>query len=678
MRLQPTRRTLVAGLVALTAAGCGGAPRTASLPAAKRGAVAAAEDGQNGSRVMQVLAHPDDDLYFMNPEVQQTIGANAQIVSVYLNCGETGGVNKVPGQPRPKPDLAAYAGSRRQGLRQAYALMATGNPEAPWRMEALALPDGTLIEVNTLDGHAGIQLVFLGVRQHSLPQYGRKRGLPHLWADPTMVTSTLVSTASPVRTSHQITRAGLIDALVHLLNRYRPTLVRTLDPDPDMQVHDARHRLHHDQPGYSDHPDHTAAALFTYAALARYEGPGGGRLHAVTAYRGYYNERWPDNLPTQLIRAKAQVLNAYGGTPGSCGFPAGCGDYDVGQNRSYRTGWLQRTTLRYPTAAPQVQQAPDGRLTAFAVLAGRAVMWRETGRGSGRWTNPTPLDGTGLLPGLRALLTPDGRWQLFAERIAALGPTARDNRRELVMTEQPRPGGAFAAWSSLGTPDHDPDHGRRVGGPVAVRTTDGTTWLFARNWAKSVAVRQRHPDGHWDDWTHLEAAEVQEGLSAVTDTQGRVHVFGTGHSTVHHWQQERAGGPFFLRRTGLPTPADPPTALARPDGSVLLAYRAAKSARPLVYRLPADGRTWRTEGLELAARGYGPLVLHPTRDGVLLAARNNDGTTSLATLGTPQAPRWRTLTGALTGTAALATDALQRPVLARLAPDATLKTALVQ
>ncbi|KUL38779.1 hypothetical protein ADL22_17285, partial [Streptomyces sp. NRRL F-4489] len=633
MRPQPTRRSLVAGLVALTAAGCSGAPWTASLPAG-RGGVAAADDGRNGSRVLQILAHPDDDLYFMNPEVQQTLGDNDQIVSVYVTCGETGGVNKVPGQPRPKPDLAAYAGARRQGLRQAYALMATGDPHARWDVAASTLPGGLTVEVDTLAGHPGVQLVFLGVRQHYGTGHGRKRGLRDLWADPAMATATLVSTGSPVRTAQPVTRAGLIDALTQLLQRYRPTLVRTMDPDPDMQVHDRLHRLHHDQRGYSDHPDHTATALFTFAALARYQGPGNGRLHAVTAYRGYYNERWPDALPDALVRAKADVLNAYGGAPGTCDFSAGCGDYDVGRDRSYRTGWLQRTTLRYPTAAPQAQPGPDGRLAAFAVLAGQAVSWQETARASGTWSAPKSLGGNGLLPGLRAVLTGDGRWQLFAARIAALGPAARENRREIVMTEQPRPGAAFAPWSSLGTPDRDPDRGRRVGGPVVARGGDGTTWLFARDWAKSPAARRRRADGGWDDWTALEAAEVQEGLSAATDSRGRVHLFGAGHTTVHHWQQDHPGGPFALRPTGLPTPADPPTALARPDGSILLAFRAAPSARPLLYRLDPDRGTWHDERPGLDARGYGVLALHPVRDGVLLAARDNSGTTAVATLTT--------------------------------------------
>ncbi|MFD9792513.1 PIG-L family deacetylase [Streptomyces sp. NPDC059070] len=671
----PARRALAVGLLALTAAISGCTPGPSSLAAApvnKRGTVQAAQDGASGVRVMQIVAHPDDDLYFMNPELQQSIDANDQLVSVYVTSGEAEGVNKVPGRKAPKPNVADYAGARRQGLRQAYALMATGDTKAPWTRQATALPDGTPVEVDALSNHPGIRLVFLGVAQHAaLPGRAANRDLQRLWNDPRILTRTLVGTGSPVQASHKVSRGGLIDALTYLLNSYRPTLVRTMDPDPDMQIRDAKHRAHHDQRGYSDHPDHTATALFTYAALQRYRAP-----HAVTAFRGYYNERWPQALPAQLVRHKADVLNAYGGSPKGCDAKlfGGCGDYDVGRDRSYGTGWLQRTSLRYPTAAPQLRQGPDGRLTAFAVLGGQAAMWQETARGSGQWTAPKLLPGTGLLPGLTASLTKDGRWQLFAERVVALGPGPGNNRREIVTTEQPRKGAQFRAWSSLGAPDRDPDHGRRVGGPVVTRGADGTTWLFVRNWAKAVSVRKQAPNGTWSDWTNLGGGEVQEGLSAVTDAKGAVHVFGAGHLTVHHWAQQGPNGPLVLVPTGLPAPADPPTALARPDGSLLLAYREARTARLLVRALPAGGGAWRDEHIDLGSRGYGPLALHSIPGGVLLAARNNDGGTSLATLGTGRAPQWSTVPGAVVGAASLATDAANRPVLARLAPDATLHT----
>lgn len=682
----PTRRSVVAGLLALAAAaGCTSGPDGRKPPEKKpgRASVPPVDDGTSGARIVQIVAHPDDDLYFMNPELQQSIGDNDQLVSIYLTSGESYGVNKVPGQkPPPKPDVPGYAGARRQGLRQAYSLMATGKELAPWTVGVKTLPDGTPVEVDTLTGHEAIRLVFLGVRQHAA--VGRHRGpsnrLPVLWSDPAVSTSTLISTGSPVTATHEVTRESLIANLAALLNEYKPTLVRTLDPDPDMQVHDAKNRRRHDQPGYSDHPDHTATALFAYAALERYEGPGEGRAYSVISYRGYYNERWPHQLPPQIERAKADVLNAYGGAPGHCGFPAGCGDYDLGRDRSYGTGWLQRTSQRQPTAAPRIQQAPDGRLTAFCVLGGQAAMWQESGPGSGTWGEPALLGGDGLLPGLSAVLTQDGRWQLYAQRIAGLGPKAEQNLRELVMAEQRQATGPFGAWSSLGNPEKDPERGRRMGAPVVTIAGDGAVHLFVRNWSRGVSTRRRGADGVWGGWRALAGGDVQEGLTVATDTKGRVHVLGAGHDTVRHWTHDQPDWDVVPVPTGLPAPSDPPTVLARPDGSLLLVFREPKTARPRLHRRAADARGatgWTDAKLDLVGRGYGPFILHPLLDGVLLAGRNNDGGTSLATIETGATPRWNSIEGAVVGQAALATDSANRPVLARLAPDATLATGAV-
>ncbi|MFD9792522.1 PIG-L family deacetylase [Streptomyces sp. NPDC059070] len=661
--------------------------------------------------MLQVVAHPDDDLYFMNPDLEQSLGAGDRLVSVYLNSGEKDGINKVPGQRRPpRPDEPGYAGARRQGLRHAYAFMVTGRKDARWRTEALALPGGLEAELNTLDGHDHVQLVFLGIQQ-----YGPDWVLPRLWADPEAVVRTRPSTGSPVTRSCAVRRAGLIDALAHLLDRYAPTLVRTMDPDPDQQPHDATdrrggaNRRHHDQPGYSDHPDHTAAALFTFAALERHRegsrqgqghghgqgpgqgpgsGPGQGRgpgqgqaqgrsapAWTVVPYRGYYNERWPQNLPAPLVRRKVAILNVYGGTPDSCGFAAGCGDYDVGHGHSLGTGWVQRTSPRIPQAAPRISTDAAGQLTAFGVLSGRAVMWRETTHGSGTWGAPTPVGGDGLLPGLTALLDKDGCWQLFAARITGLGPHPRDNRRDLACTGQTRPGGAFGPWASLGTPDPDAERGRRVGTPVVAEGHDGTLYLFARTWARGIATRVRRPGGTWSRWSVLDgsAPALQEGMTAVTDAGGRVHVFAASRTTLHHWAQRSPGSAFTETPTALPASADPPTALARPDGSILLASREPVTARPLLHRLDADG-SWHPQPPGLPGRGYGPLALLAVDKGVLLAGRNNEGTTSWSHLTETTRASWSTLPQRTLTVPTLARNTKGAPTLTTLAPHGALES----
>ncbi|WP_414169398.1 PIG-L family deacetylase [Streptoverticillium reticulum] len=705
----PSRRLVLSAMVALTAAGCtsghGKKPEAAKTEPAVRAKVTAGNDGTGGAVTMQIIAHPDDDLYFMNPDVRHSIDANHRVVSVYVTSGEADGLNKVPGKKeKPRPDYAGYAGSRQQGLRQAYALMAAGKPLAEWKRTVLDLPGGIQCEMDSLADHPGVTLVFLGVAQHTADQAdtgegpaGKNRAVPQddppgrkdtslsdLWSEPKAATRTRVSTGSTVRDARPVTRAGLIDALAGVLDRFKPTLVRTMDPDPDMQVHDHRHRQHHDQTGYSDHPDHTAVALFTYAALERYRGPGDGKHFTVTAYRGYYNERWPFNLPPGLVRGKADVLNAYGGDPSlGCGFAAGCGDYDVGRDRSYGTGWLQSTNVRYPGTTTWLQRGHDDRLTAFGVLDQQAAMWTETAPGSGRFGAPQLLGGGMLAPALAVSQTKDGRWQLFAERFAGLGADAQGNRREIVALEQESPGGRFGAWTSLGNPEEDPVRGRRVGAPVVARNEDGSVQVFVRTWAKGVSTKRQAPDGRWDEkWTDLHGDEVQEGLSAVTGTDGRIHVVGSGHDTVHHWVQERPGGDFALaaeRYGKLPVPADPPTLLPQPDGGLLLAFRQPKTAKPLAYRLEGkDGKDgqWKELALGLAARGYGVMAAaaDPAKaERALLVSRNNAGSLSASGFGQDARPKWATFGEQAVGAPSVAADAKGRLVVAALTPEGTLR-----
>ncbi|GAU70545.1 hypothetical protein SSP35_20_00410 [Streptomyces sp. NBRC 110611] len=682
----PGRRTVLGALFALAAAGCASnvpeQPRYAAAPAPRAG-TPAQRDGTSGATILQIVAHPDDDLYFMSPDLPQSVDANDRIVSVYLTSGEANGRNKVPGSDaKPEEDFAGYAGSRQQGLRQAYALMATGDGLARWNRTTLDLPGGLRAEADSLADHPGVTLVFLGLSQHTRDRTKRADvGLPVLWKNPEAVGRTRVATGSTVREERTVTRGTVIDALTALLDRFRPTLVRTLDPDPDMQVHDAEHRRHHDQTGYSDHPDHTAAALFTYAALERYRGPGAGRHYVVTAYRGYYTERWPFNLPADVVRAKAEVLNVYGGSPGfGCGFAAGCGDYDVGRDRSYTTGWLQSTTYRYPGTTTWLRRGPDDRLTAFGVLDQQAAMWTETAPGSGRWSGPRLLGGGPLVPHIAVSLTEDGRWQLFAERLSGLTAAPRGNRREIVALEQKSRGGAFGSWVSLGNPEADPVRGRRVGAPVVARNADGSAQVFVRNWAKGVSTARQTADGSWSAWTDLGGAEVQEGLSAVTGADGRVHVVGAGHRTVHHWAQDRPNGPLTrASATGLPTPVDPPVLVARPGGALLLMYRQQKAVEPVAYRLEGPDSTWKPLALPLAGRGHGPMAAAADpahRERAVLVSRDNTGAVSVSPLGPGATVRWSTLDGRIAGPPAIAADARGRLVVAALTPEGTLHSAV--
>ncbi|MFH9664700.1 PIG-L family deacetylase [Streptomyces globisporus] len=621
------RRTLLlaAGATAATAGCAVPAPRRRGPEADPAPGLAIASTRR--ALVLQLLAHPDDDLYFMNPDTREALDAGTPLVCVYLTAGEADGVNRIPGASRPAPDRAAYSSSRHQGLRQAYAELLGLDRFTPWQKSVAALHGGHRAEVNVLtDGVRRVELVFLNTAMHT----GRGRpGLPSLWRDRRLVLRTVVADNSPLERAGSYTYESLIDVLTGLLEQYRPTVVHTLDPDPDLQFSsEYERRRDSEQRGYSDHADHTAAGCFAWAALIRWVAGATGRGEpvpgfVVASFRGYYNRHWPKNLPPAVLDRKAGHLVPYGGAPDwECGNPSGCGDYNVGGDRplTNRKGWVRSTHHRYPGPRAQVATGADGRLTAYGVLGLRAVRWRESAPGSGVWDAPDDLGGGPLAPVLGAAVTADGRQVLFGLRFAALGGHGADNEREIVLLEQRSPGGPFLAWQGLGNPATGPDHGRRIGTPTAVTAPDGRVHLFVRNAEKGLSTRVRDAvTGRWSGWRDMGGGEIQDGVTALVDTAGRVHVYAAGHHAVHHWTQDAPDTDVTARTqlTGFPVPAHAPGALPAPDGSVELYYRPAARERLVAVRA----------GAAPAPRfgGYGPVTAAASPAGPVLLGRSAEG-----------------------------------------------------
>ncbi|MFI6286892.1 PIG-L family deacetylase [Streptomyces sp. NPDC051018] len=591
------------------------------------------------AQLMQILAHPDDDLYFMNPDTQRMLDAGVPLVCVYVTAGEHNGLNRVPGHHgEVRSDRAAYSSARHQGLRQAYATLLGLDKFTPWTRGVASLRGDRVAEVDTLShGTRRVELVFLNLPMNTSRE---RAALPALWRDRGLGVHTVMAKDSPLRRTVPYDYDGLIDVLVGLMDQYRPTVIQTLDPDPDIQhSNEATRRKDSEQPGYSDHADHTATACFSWAAMVRWVRDAtadGGRVpgFVATAFRGYYNRHWPKNLPPLVLKKKASHLVPYGGDPRwSCGNPSGCGDYSVGGVRPLRNrkGWVRSTHHRYPGLRPVAVSGPDGRISAYGVLGLRAVRWRETGPGSGRWGAPDDLGGGPLAPTLGAATLRDGRQLLFALRFAAIGGRGASNRREIVLLEQRAPGGEFLAWNGLGSPEGSDDGSRRIGVPVAVTAADGRVHLFVRNASRGLSTRVRRADGTWDRWRDLGGEDIQDGLSAVVDGAGLVHVFAAGRASVHHWAQSAAGGPVEFREGGpgaLPVPGGPVSALPSADGGVELFYRAPASARLLSVRAGgAPARTRRIRELD----GYGPVSVAAVPGGRVFLGRDQNGRIQLVT-----------------------------------------------
>ncbi|MEU4210037.1 PIG-L family deacetylase [Streptomyces sp. NPDC026206] len=691
-----SRRAVLAGIAAttaVTAAGCsaGDSGRLTSSPEAISPVdpigpgVTQSFAGTRGPLLLQIMAHPDDDLFFMNPDAQHLVTSGVPVVSVYVTAGEAVGQNWIPGMPQPKPDKAAYSSARHQGLRQAYAEMIGRDKFTPWKESVMDLPGGVRAETNELsNGRRSARLVFLNIAMLS---EGNTR-LPQLWERPYAMMQSMVATGSPCTTVSTYRHRTVVDVLAAIMARFRPTVVHTMDPDPDYQVHDATHPKDNDYGACSDHRDHTPTALFTWKALSQWveeatRRDGHPPRFTVNAFRGYYNQRWPHNLPPQIVEQKHRLVSAYGGDPSwQCGNAAGCGDYGQGGERplANRKGWIRSTHYRYPGALAVADSDRAGRLEAYGVLGLQAVRWQETSAGSGRWGQPQNLGGGPLAPSLAAVKDARGRRLLFALRFSALEGQGRANSREIVVLEQRTPGGAFKGWKGLGNPERRTERGRRVGMPAAVATPDGRVHLFVRNASKGLSSRVREADGTWGKWQSLHGQEIQEGLTVALDKQQRVHVFGAGRDTVHHWSQEAPGRPVrHMPLTGLPGPGgDQVGAAPGPDGALTVVYRTPATAEPVAYRLEQDGSgTRQTSGGGLRDfTGYGALAAAglPRRggkDSLMVLGRAMNGEIQLADAESGDSPVRSPRDFVPVGTSSLVTDAAHRLCAVGVGPDAT-------
>ncbi|MEV5592835.1 PIG-L family deacetylase [Streptomyces sp. NPDC052496] len=701
----PSRRRLLqvagGGAAAVTAgagvwAWCGpGAPLSQRTGTA-RGREAAASGAEQA--FLHVIAHADDSLYFMNPALEQSLRSGARSVTVCLTGGESDGRNTAEhgrGARMPPRDRPAFARARTNGLRAAHAVMATGDPLSPWDVEAVSLLPGFQAEMQTLRAAPHHQLVFLELVEARTVSQPRARSLRGLWLGAVDTLPTLRPEDTPVQRTFQYTRQQLVDSLIALLERVRPTVVRTLDPN-------AVHAPHQPPPDgdpkvrgllYYDHQDHIASAYFTQAALAGYWDREPGRPTVVEHYIGYEAGVLPNNVDLPTARRKAELLSVYGWADGrDCGDRAGCGDRKVGGTAldGWSRDWTRSTRLRAPGSNSWLRPLKDGRLAAFAVLDGTAVCWAETAPGNGTFSGPHRLGGGFLQGQIHAVSHPGGALQLFASR-TVLPARNHAHRRELLTARQngtARNGvPAFGPWESLGTPDAAPVASLETGFPAAAVGRDGTVHVFARDWNGGIAYRSGPQGGDWSLWRHLEAPaapaggrvpRLVDGLDACVDSEGLVHVVAPGDRAVHHWMSKEAGQiPEPTGDTGLPEPGGPLSLVPLGGGEVRLAYRQSRTAQVLLaVRRPRPG-SWRTPARYEPVGGYGRVaaaaVGKPART-VVLAGRDDAGLLRYALSDSGEEAPGRWLTGEVphSGAAAVGQDTDGRAVLAVLGNDGRL------
>ncbi|MCP9205724.1 hypothetical protein [Streptomyces cucumeris] len=329
--------------------------------------------------------------------------------------------------------------------------------------------------------------------------------------------------------------------------------------------------------------------------------------------------------------------------------------------------------------ALRLLRGKDGRLTAYAPVAGGVARWTEERPGGPSWTGPRLI----AAPDLGAVTVAqgaDGYAHLVGLRRKP-GPEGEPPRIDVVHATQFQTGRPLTAWHALGTP-HPKDRGKaaRTGAPAVAVDSSGAVHVFVRNAGHGVSCRRQDAKGKWGGWTDLKGKDVLDGLSAAATADGRVELLApAGAGAALRWFQPEPGG--TLRRGD-----DIPARVQAWSAS------AVESSRDTVthYWRDADGGgllAWRPETEDTVAlggeEGSGPVaVLRAPVDGhdctVLVHRDTRSGRLSVAAHPTEDeaAGVWWTPSGEQGAhDPALALDGMGRVVLAALSLDGALLVA---
>ncbi|OGM25932.1 hypothetical protein A2627_02290 [Candidatus Woesebacteria bacterium RIFCSPHIGHO2_01_FULL_39_28] len=232
----------------------------------------AATSCPNGT-TLNIVAHEDDDLLFLSPDLFHNIQAGKCIVTVFVTSGDANG-------------SSFYWLGRENGSKAAYAQMA--GVSNSWTQNDAGLT-GHPIPIFNLDNNSTVSLIFMRLPDGNVNGSGfpnnNNESLQKIWQSG-------ITTIHPVDGSSSYTKQDIINSLTFIINIYQPDKINTQDFVGSYND--------------GDHSDHHTTAYFAQAANQSYP-----KLHTFTAYLGYPISSLPINVLGNDAIAKQNAFLAY-------------------------------------------------------------------------------------------------------------------------------------------------------------------------------------------------------------------------------------------------------------------------------------------------------------------------------------------------------------------------------
>ena len=227
---------------------------------------------KNGKSV-QIIAHQDDDLLFMNPDVQTDVKAQKCILTLYLTSGDPYGL----------PD---YQQQREAGAKAAYSHM-LGSKE-DWKTDDLYYKDIHLKSYT----NGRVRLVFYRVPDGGREGYGvnNKQSLQQLLDNN-------VESISSIDGLSTYTKDSLIGITRTIISTYKPNVIRTQAADLILK---------------EDHGDHQAVNKLVQLSLTDTK-----YIKDIQYYLGYHVRILPVNLSPDQVQEKYATFLTYAKNDGA-------------------------------------------------------------------------------------------------------------------------------------------------------------------------------------------------------------------------------------------------------------------------------------------------------------------------------------------------------------------------
>jgi LmbE family N-acetylglucosaminyl deacetylase len=238
------------------------------------------------NNVMNIVAHQDDDLLFMNPDLVTGIQDGDCVHTVYITAGDGG-------------QSSYYWLNRQLGSEAAYDYM-TGSKNSDWVDHIVKLANNEYIDVDSPRDNNKISLIFMHLPDGGLKGQGFKsnnfESLAKLYSGQIKVIHAVDGQSS-------YTSSQLVAALTKLMQFYQPDLIRT--------------QANYVSTVFPDHSDHMTVGDFVKRAVTSYDPSDNGLT--VKYYIGYPIHAMLPNLNDAQFEEKLNIFLAYSAfDPGAC------------------------------------------------------------------------------------------------------------------------------------------------------------------------------------------------------------------------------------------------------------------------------------------------------------------------------------------------------------------------